>query len=84
MHLNVHSLTKKTATLKELIQSLHQKKIEVDAILLCETFLHTEALKSVQIPNFSLYYNNRENAPDRMIAMYVINKFHHKEWLDLD
>ena len=47
-------LNKKIDKLKELIKSLHQKKIEVDAILLSETFLHTEALQSVQIPNFSL------------------------------
>ena len=57
-HLNVHSLMKKTDKLKVLIQSLHQKEIEVDAIQLYETFLHTEALKLVQVPNFSLYYNN--------------------------
>ena len=61
MHLNVCSLTKKIDKFKELVQSLQQKKIEVDALLLCETFLHTVALKLVQIPNFSLYYNNREN-----------------------
>ena len=60
MHLNVCSLAKKIDKLKELIQSLHQKKIEVDAILLCETLLHTEALKLVQISNISLYFKNRE------------------------
>ena len=54
MHLNVHSITRKIDKLKELIQFLHQKKIELDAIILCETFLHAEALKLVQIPNFSL------------------------------
>ena len=63
-HLNVHSLAKEIDKLKQLIQFLHQKKIEVDAILLCKTFLHSEAWKSVQIPNFSLSYNKRENTTD--------------------
>ena len=63
MHLNVHSLTKKIDKLKEFIQSLHQKRTEVDAMLHCETFLQTEALKSVQIPNVGLYYNNSKKIP---------------------
>ena len=75
---------KKIDKLKELIQSLYQKKIEVDVILLCETFLHTEALKLVQIQNFSPYYNNRENTTGEGIAMYLNDKFLHKEQLDLD
>ena len=54
VHLNVCSLTKLTDKSKELIQPLHQKKTEVDAILLCETFFHTESLKLVQIPNCML------------------------------
>ena len=84
MLLNAYSLTKKINKLKELGQSLHQKKIEVDAILLCETFLHTEALKLVQIQTLVLYYNNTENTTGRGIAMYVNDKFHHKEQLILD
>ena len=54
MYFDVHFSTKKTYKVKELIQRPHQKKIKVNATLLCETFLHTEALKLVQIPNFSL------------------------------
>ena len=66
-------------------QFLHQKKImEVDAILLCETFLHTEALKLVLISNFSLYCSNRENTTGWGIAKYVNDKFHHREQLDPD
>ena len=84
MHLNVCSLTEKIDKLKELIKSLHKKKIEVDVILLCETFFHTEALKLVQIPNFSSYYNNGEHTTDRRIAIYVNDKFHHKAQLDID
>ena len=50
IYLNIHSLLKTlTNKLKELLQSLHQKKIKVDAILLCETFLHIDKLKLVQI-----------------------------------
>ena len=72
MHLYVHSLMKMIDKLKELIQSLHQKKIEVDAILLCETFLHTEALMLVQISNLSLYYNKILHV-DGLQSMLMIN-----------
>ena len=54
-------------------------KIEVDAILLCEMFLHTEAFKQVQIPNFIVYYNNGENTTGGGFSMHVNDKFHHKE-----
>ena len=60
------------------------KKIEVDVLLLCETFLHTEALMLVQIPILSMYYIDRGNTTSGEIAMYVNDKFHHKDWLDLD
>ena len=53
-------------------------------MLLCKTFLHTEVLMLVQIPNFSLYYNNGENTTGGGIAMYINNTFNHKGWLDLD
>ena len=73
-----------TDTLKELVQSLHQKKIEVDAKLFCETFLLGDAVKLVQIPNFSLYCNIRENTTGWGIAMYVNDKPYQKQWLGLD
>ena len=47
-------------------------------------FLNDKELKLVQILNFSLYYNNGENTTCGGIAMYINDKFLHKEWLDLD
>ena len=51
MHLNGHSLARKSKAidkLKVLVQSLHQEKIKVDDILLCKTFPYTEALNKCE------------------------------------
>jgi len=38
LHLNIHSLPAKIDNLKGLISELHEQNVEIDFILLCETF----------------------------------------------
>ena len=40
MHLNVHSILAKQTELKELLNGLYTENLDLDASLLCETYLN--------------------------------------------
>jgi len=61
MHLNIRGLFKKLSDLRELINTLSNNKIHLDAILLCETFLNEMKEPSCQIDGFKLITNNRDS-----------------------
>ena len=52
MHHNVHSILAKQTELKELLNGLYTENLDLDAILLCETYLNTHIQNLVDIPGF--------------------------------
>ena len=44
-----------------MLQTLENRNSRVDAILLCETFLNSNTLKLVNIPNYTLVSNHCQN-----------------------
>ncbi len=61
LHLNIHSLPSKFDELKNLLANLEDKKIHIDFILLCETFLVDANSAKFSIPGYSFVYRNRQN-----------------------
>lgn len=58
VHLNIQSLPSKFDDLKNLIQTLSKYNIELDCILLCETFLTDENSQFFNLPDYQLITKN--------------------------
>ena len=78
LHLNIHSLPAKFDNLKMLISELYSKGIEIDFILLCETFLSEYNAHHFKIPGYNFVYQNRYNASRGGVAIYINSKHNYK------
>ena len=83
MHLNIQSLPAKFDKLKLLISELHDQQIDLDFILLCETFLTDNIASQFNIEGFNLVYKNRLTMARGGVAIYVNTKFSFKVRDDL-
>ncbi len=78
LHINIQSLPAKIDNLKLLIHELHEKHIEVDFILLCETFLTDNNQNHVDIAGYNLVCKNRPNSNRGGVAIYINSKYNFK------
>ena len=75
IHLNIQSLPAKFERLKLLISELHEQTIELDFILICETFLTDNTAQQFNIPGYNLVYKNRPNTARGGVAIYTKSKY---------
>ena len=75
LHLNIQSLPAKFDALKLLIHELHEKNIDLDFIMLCETFLRDDIAHHFEIPGYNFVYQNRPNASRGGVAIYINTKY---------
>ena len=61
LQLNVRSLLAHQQELRHLLHTLKNKGSMVDAVLLCETFITNKTLKLINIPDYEIMSNHREN-----------------------
>jgi len=59
LHINIHSLPAKFEALKLLLCSLHNNGINLDFILICETFLRDENALLYPLNGYNFVYKNR-------------------------
>ncbi len=71
MHLNIHSLPAKLDQLKDIVNTLNEKKIIVHFLLLCETFLNERNVSTVNIDGYDLVCKNRPVGMGGGVAIYV-------------
>jgi beta-xylosidase len=64
LHLNIQSLSAKFAQINELLATLTENGLDLDFILLCETFLHDENDNFFYIPGYNLI-NKKSNKYDQ-------------------
>jgi exonuclease III len=76
-------LPAKIDKLKLLISELRDKHIELDFIMLCETFLSDAISHQFNIPGYNLVCINRSNKTRGGVAIYVNSKFNFKKRDDL-
>jgi len=58
LHLNIQSLSAKYDHLKHIVSQLHDQYIFLDAILLCETFLHKGNEYLFNLPGYNFICRN--------------------------
>ncbi len=55
IHLNIHSILDKQDKMKLLLSKLNEHNINIDCVLLCETYL-TDNIQLVNIPGYTYVY----------------------------
>ena len=58
-----------------MIHELHEKNIDLDFIMLCETFLRDDIAHHFEIPGYNFVYQNRPNASRGGVAIYINTKY---------
>ena len=60
IQLNIRGLLSKQSQLRDLIDDLRHYKIEIDAFLLCETYLNNKINNLVNVPGYQLISKSRQ------------------------
>ena len=84
MHLNIHSLPSKYEQLQLIIRRLNETRIELDYILLCETFLNDNNQKLYNIDGYEMITRNRITNTKGGVAIYLRNNVTFKRRDDLE
>ena len=83
MHLNVCSILAKQTELKELLNGLYTENLDLNAILLYETYLNAHTLNLVNVPGFNLICKNRTKLKNSGFAISIKNNFNYIIWDDI-
>lgn len=83
LHLNIQSLPAKFDKLKLLLNELKEQTIELDFVLLCETFITDNMASHFTLPGYNFVYNNRSKSRGG-VAIYINNKFNFIRRHDLE
>ncbi len=71
MHFNIRGLSSKFHDLKAMIIDLADRNVNLDFILLCETFLTNENADLFNIPGFHLFHKCRQGEQRGGVAIYA-------------
>lgn len=83
LHINIHSLPDKYDQLKSLLTGLKDVNIDVDFILLCETFLTDQNKDRFNLPGYTLFTKNRKQKTKGGVAVFVKSNHVTRERPDL-
>ena len=81
--INIQSLPAKFEKLKYLISEFQEQNIDIDFILLCETFLTDNIAQQFNIPGYNLLSRNR-NTKRGGVAIFINNKHNYQSREDLE
>ena len=71
LHLNIQGLAAKFDNLKNLLSHLSEAHVDIDYILLCETFLNDNNAYLYKLPNYNMIYKNKKAKSKSDVAIYV-------------
>ena len=83
LHLNIHSLPSKFGQLRNTIEILREDKVNIDFILLCETFLTNANADKFPIPGYNFVHKSRSSLSKGGVAMYISDQYNFIERHDL-
>ena len=83
MHYNIRSLNENFDKLKFLMEDLDNSQLDLDFLLLCETFLNDKNSNLYNLPGYTVAEKHRVNAKGGGVAIFVKNKFQYKIREDL-
>ena len=75
IHINIRSLPGKLDQLQTMISELNDIGIDIDFIMICETFLNDANKNTVPIAGYQFVCNNRIRGRGGGVAMYIADKF---------
>ena len=78
LHLNIQGLHAKFDDFKFLLLQLNEQNIQLDIIMLCETFLNDNNADLYHIPGYHFVYHNRKNMIKGGVAMYIRDTLNYK------
>jgi cellulose biosynthesis protein BcsQ len=84
MHLNIQSLMSKHLALQEIIAHLGERRIVLDCILLCETFVHENNIQLLNIDGYKLISRHRSERKRGGVAIYVNDSLSYENREDLN
>ncbi len=84
LHLNIHSLPGKIDELRSLLSILKAKKMHIDVILLCETFITDTSKDQCKLDDYDLTEEHRKNMQRGGVAIYVHKSLKFSERKDLN
>ena len=71
LHLNIRSFLKNVNYLKLLLDDLLQRNVIIDVVLLCETFVTNDNIRSIGLPGYQCFNKNREDKQGGGILVFV-------------
>ena len=84
LHLNIHSLPKKFDILKNILFRLQEVKVNIDFILLCETYLKDDIESKYDTLNgYKLVAQSRKSKSRGGVALYISKDFTPSKRIDL-
>ena len=83
LQLNIRSLLNKQTELNLLLNKLHQNKSLLKVLLLSETHLTESKIHHLNIPNYTLIYQNHTNKIGGGVAIAAHKSLRYKEQTDL-
>ena len=84
IHINIHSIPAKLDKLKIVLSSLHNINIDIQFILLCETFLSDNNCNLCNIPGYNLICKDRAVGKRGGVAIYKQENMTYKNRPDLE
>ena len=84
LHINIHSLPDKFQKLRNILSRLSDVNVNIDFVLLCETYMNEAKEKLYQIPGYKLICANRQSMTKGGVALYINKRFsvieERKDW----
>ena len=77
MHLNIRSLPDKFDKLKLLLSQLDNVNVNIDFILICETYLIERNHDLYQLPGYNCISRHRKQAKCGGVGMYISDKYNY-------
>ena len=71
LHLTIPGLSSKVDQLETLLSELSDAHVEIDYILLCETFVNDDNAHIFKLPNYNFNYKNRKIKAKGGVAIYI-------------
>ena len=79
LHLNIRSLLSQQGLLIELLTDVRRNKLNIDVLMLCETYLNSSVVKLLKISTYNLAYRSRLNKKNGGVAILIKDHLKFKE-----
>ena len=83
LHLNIRSLKSNKESLIDLLENCKNNRVQIDVILLCETYVTDYNIHLCQIDGYELHSHSRKNSHGGGVCIFIKSELTHEQ-LDLN